>query len=273
VADGHPYGRLPQGTDEGVRAIDRASLVEYHREGFRPDEAHLAIVGDFDEEAIVALLEGRFGRLPRPETAREPRAALSTERRERTIVETRPEKAQAKILYGGPGWTATDPDRLAGVAMNHILGGSSIRSRLGDEIRDKAGLAYSVYSRNWERSVGGFFSVHMGTRPENVRRSVDAIRAELARIAEGVTETELGDARDYLTGSFPLRFTTYGQIARFRARASFYGWPDDYLLTFVDRVRALTTEDVKRVAERIFGSSGVLAVAGPVGEDLTPTGA
>jgi zinc protease len=151
-----------------------------------------------------------------------------------------------------------------------VLGASSLRSRLGDEIRDNQGLAYTVSSRNYERSAGGFFVVHMGTRPENVQRSVAAIKKELAKITDGPTDKELADAKEYLTGSFPLHLTTYGRLARFWARASFYGWPADYLDTYPGRVRALAPEDLARAARRLAPSARVLSVAGPVDANLAP---
>ncbi len=271
VAQGHPYDRLPHGTREGLESIDRDALVRFHAQAYRPDRAHLAIVGDFDRAAIDRVL-ARFGQLPIPDEEREEIPALDVTFVERTLVNTREDKAQVKIVFGGPGFSATDPDRLAGIAMNHVLGGSAIRSRLGDEIRDKRGLAYSVSSRNYERSSGGFFFAHMGTRPENVKPAVESIRSELNRITEGVTEQELSEAQAYLTGSFPLRFTTYGRLARFWARASFYDWPQDYLDTYVDRVRALTGSDLRRAAERLVGAAGTLAVAGAVNRDLEPIG-
>jgi len=272
VADGHAYAKLPHGTREGLDALRPGDLRAFHAGSYRPDRAFLAVVGDFDEGRVLRFLEERLGTLPNPpgEAAELPPLPAVTE--PRVLVRTRPEKTQAKIYLGGPGLSAGDPDRLAAIAANHVLGGSSIRSRLGDEIRDKRGLAYSVYSRNFERSNGGFFVVHMGTRPENVQGAVEAIREELARIAQGVTGQELDDARAYLTGSFPLRFTTYGKLARFWTRSAFYGWPEDYLETYVPRIRALEAADLRRAAERLVAGARVLAVAGPVGEDLRPVG-
>jgi zinc protease len=270
VARGHPYGHLPHGTEEGVAAVTDDEVRAFHARTYRPDRAQLAIVGDFDEDATRRRLQERFGTLPRPDGTGETTPEFPSARMERSLVDTRPEKGQVKILYGGPGFCATDPDRLAGIAMNQILGGSAIRSRLGTEIRDNRGLAYSVYSRNYERSGGGFFTVHVGTRPENAREAVEAIRAELARVAEGVADEELRDAQDYLTGSFPLRFTTYSRLARFWTLSAYYRWPEDYLDTYADRVRALTPVDLKRAAERLVSSTGVLAVAGPVDERLEP---
>jgi zinc protease len=269
VAQSHPYANLPHGTREGLSAIETDDLRAFHREAFRADGAHMTIVGDFDEAEVERLLAERFGRLTAGGSVREPVATLPPTA-ELSLVSTRPDKSQAKICLGGAGLGASDPDRFAGLAMNHVLGASSIRSRLGDEIRDNRGLAYSVSSRIYERSVGGFFLVHMGTRPENVRPSVDAIRGELTKIANGVTETELEDAQEYLTGSFPLRFTTYGRLARFWARASFYGWPGDYLATYVDRIRALTVGDLTRVAGRLVPNARVLSVAGPIDAELAP---
>jgi zinc protease len=272
AAGPHPYANLPHGTKEGTRAVQPPDLGAFHRRTYRPDRAHVALVGDFDEDAVLRLLHERFGRLPNPPEPAEDIPALPVANEDRVVVRTRPEKGQARIFLGGHGLSADDPDRFGAIVANHILGSSSIRSRLGDEIRDRLGLAYSVYSRNYERSRGGFFQVHVGTRPENVRRAVESVRAELAKITEGVTASELEDARDHLTGSFPLRLTTYGKLARFWARASFYGWPDDYLDTYVPRMRALGAPDVKRAAARLVGGARVLAVAGPVGEDLEPLG-
>jgi zinc protease len=253
-----------------VAAVTRDELRALAREVLRPDHAHLAIVGDFDDDALEPVL-ARFGALPCPQAPRETWPDLPLVRVERTVVATRTDKGQAKIWWGGPGLASNDPDRFAAIAFNHVLGGSAIRSRLGDAIRDKQGLAYSVWSRNYERRQGGFFIVSMGTRPENVRRAVDSIRAEVTRMADGgPTPAELDDARDYLTGSFPLRFTTYGRLASFWARSSFHGWPDNYLATYPDRIRALTADDLKRAGQRLAGAAGTLAVAGPVGEDLAP---
>jgi zinc protease len=270
AAGPHPYANLPHGTREGTRAVQPADLGAFHRRTYRPDRAHLAVVGDFDEEAVLRVLRDRFGRLPNPPEPAEDIPALPAAGEDRVVVKSRPEKGQARIFLGGPGLSANDPDRFGAIVANHVLGSSSIRSRLGDEIRDRLGLAYSVFSRNYERSRGGFFQVHVGTRPENVRRAVEAIRAELARITQGVTASELQDARDHLTGSFPLRFTTYGKLARIWARASFYGWPDDYLDTYVPRLRALEASDVRRAATRLVAGARVLAVAGPVDQDLEP---
>jgi zinc protease len=177
-------------------------------------------------------------------------------------------KGQVKIVIGGSGLSAIDPDRHAAIAWNHVLGASSIRSRLGDEIRDRQGLAYSVSSRLLERKAGGFFLAHMGTRPENAPRAIEAIRRELARAAAEIRVDELEDAKSYLTGSFPLRFTTYGRLARFWSRSSFYNWPDNYLDTYIDQVNALTLSDLARAAARIVPFARVLCACGPVPEDL-----
>jgi zinc protease len=270
VARNHPYGRLPHGTRAGIDSVDVSDLRRFFELNYRAETSHVAVVGDFDDVATERLLRSRFGAkrnsAERP-AAVPPLAPLPAEGR---LVRTRADKSQAKIYLGGTGYGANDADRLAAITMNQILGGSSIRSRLGDEIRDKRGLAYAVSSRNYERSRGGFFFVYMGTRPENVKEAVAAIQGELAAITRGVTPAELDDARNYLTGSFPLRFTTYGRLSRFWARSSFYGWPDDYLATYVDRVRELGLDDIRSSAQRIVANARFLAVAGPVDESLTP---
>lgn len=268
VAEGHPYAKLPHGRREGLDAIRAEDLrAQFHR-SFRPERGHLALVGDFDEAAMQSFLELRFGRLPNVGETPAPTPPLSPTTKDRLVTRSRPEKGQVKIFLGGTGLAARDPDRHAAVAWNHVLGASSIRSRLGDEIRDHQGLAYSVYSRILERKTGGFFLVHVGTRAENATRAVASIRAELARAKAGVTDAELADAKSYLTGSFPLRFTTYGRLARFWSRASFFEWPENYLETYVHDVNALTTADLSRAASRLVPGARVLAACGPVPDDL-----
>lgn len=269
VAGHHPYGNLPHGTLAGVKSLTLDDVRAFASEAFRPDLGHLALVGDFDEAELRPVLE-RLGALRLPDRDPHLTAEMRSDRVDVTQVATR-DKAQAKIAWGGPGFSTADPDRLAGIVFNHVLGGSAIRSRLGDTIRDEQGLAYTVWSRNYERTRGGFFLVSMGTRPENVRQALSSIREQVTKLAEeGPTEAELQDAKDYLTGSFPLRFTTYGRLSRFWTRSSVYGWPDDYLQTYADRVRALTLDDVKRAGQRLAGAAGALAVAGAVKQDLTP---
>jgi zinc protease len=268
IALDHPYGKLPHGRRAGIDAVTPHDLRAGYELAFRPDRGHLAIVGDFDEQAILPLLERRFGTLPNGKNAPAPVPPLAPTQESRSVLRRFLEKGQVKIIVGGSGLSAKDPDRHSVIAWNHVLGSSSIRSRLGDEIRDRMGLAYSVSSRVLERKAGGFFLVHMGTRPENARRAIEAIRFELNRAAQGVGEEELNDAKSYLTGSFPLRFTTYGRLARFWSRSSFYEWPDNYLDTYVERVDALTREDLSRAAARIVPFARVLCACGPLPANL-----
>ncbi|HET9888610.1 MAG TPA: pitrilysin family protein, partial [bacterium] len=268
IALDHPYAKLPHGRRAGIDAVTTQDLRAGYERAFRPDRGHLAIVGDFDEQVILPLLERRFATLPNGKDAPAPVPPLAPTRESRSVLRRFLEKGQVKIIVGGSGLSAKDPDRHSVIAWNHVLGSSSIRSRLGDEIRDRMGLAYSVSSRVMERKAGGFFLVHMGTRPENARRAIEAIRFELNRAAQGVGEEELNDAKSYLTGSFPLRFTTYGRLARFWSRSSFYEWPDNYLDTYVARVNALTRGDLSRAASRIVPFARVLCACGPLPANL-----
>ncbi|MDP6801796.1 MAG: pitrilysin family protein [Gemmatimonadota bacterium] len=273
VAGDHPFSRLPHGTKTGVEAVTPEDLRAFFAAHYRPDGAHLALVGDFDPERMERALAREFGSIALPDSPRESLPPFRPSDAARTWVESRPEKGQAKIYLGGKGFGVNDPDRFAGVTLNLILGGSAIRSRLGDTIRDDRGLAYTVYSRNYECSSGGFFTVCLGTRPENVLAAVEAVREQLDRlVSDGVTDTELEDAQSFLTGSFPLLFTTYGRLSRFWAMSSVNEWPEDYLGEYRGRIRALTKADLERVAKRLARGAKVLAVAGPVDEGLAPVG-
>ncbi|MFN3525146.1 MAG: M16 family metallopeptidase, partial [Paracoccus sp. (in: a-proteobacteria)] len=159
---------------------------------------------------------------------------------------------QTVVSFAGPGIAIDDPDYFAAFVANHILGGGGFSSRLMAEIREKRGLTYGVgtglatgiYGQTWQ---GGMASAN-GT----VAEAVDLIRAEWARMAEGVTEGELNDAKTYLTGEYPLRFDGNGRIASIMAGMQLIGLPVDYIDTRNDRVEAVTAEDVARVAGELL---------------------
>jgi zinc protease len=133
--------------------------------------------------------------------------------------------------------------------MNYILGGGGLSSRLADAIRNKRGLAYSVYSRFSARRYVGTFRVSMQTKNESAQEAIRIVKEEIRRIREqGVTEKELQEAKDYLTGSFPLRLDTNRRVARFLAQVEFLGLGLDYVERYPGLIRQVSREDIIRVA-------------------------
>jgi zinc protease len=162
---------------------------------------------------------------------------------------------------GHEGVTRGNPDYYAIQVMNNILGGGGFSSRVMESIRNQRGLAYSVYTHfNADKSHGSFAFV-MQTQNESARESLRIAREEIERIRrELVSEQELSDAKDYLTGSFPLRLDTNRKVASFLAQVEFFELGLNYPDRYPDYIRAVKREDVLRVAERYLRPERLITV-------------
>ena len=175
---------------------------------------------------------------------------------------------QSIIQFGLPGIKRDDPDFIPAFVMNYVLGGGGFGSRLMEEVREKRGLSYSVWSDLYPLEQGGLIIGGAATRNEKTAETIDIIRQEIARLAaEGPTEQELADVKTFLTGSYALRFTSGRKTA-----AQLLGLQEQQLgIDYVEKrnglVNAVTLADVKRVAERLLKDKPLLfTVTGrPVG--------
>ncbi|MEL6873805.1 MAG: insulinase family protein, partial [Pseudomonadota bacterium] len=146
-----------------------------------------------------------------------------------------------------------DDDFIPAFVMNHILGGGGFASRLMEEVREKRGLAYSVYSYLQPYDHAAIFAGGVATQNEKIKESLDVIRGELKRMAEeGPSEEELKNSKSYLTGSYALRFDTNSKIAQQLLGIQLDNLPISYVDERNKLVEAVTIEDVKRVAKRII---------------------
>lgn len=252
----HPYGRPVKGTLDSVARITADDLRAYRERVFARDTLKIAVVGDIDAERLAPLLDEVFG--PLTQQARldpVPEAALPdgdlTE-----IVEM--EIPQTIIRFGGPGLKRDDADFMAAFVVNHILGGGAFSSRLYQEVREKRGLSYSVYSYLYPLKHSALFVGGAATRNDRAAESLDIIRAELARMAtEGPSEEELDKAKRYLKGSYPLRFDTSSKIARQLVEIQRDGLGIDYINIRNDLIDAVGIEDARRAARRLLGEGGL----------------
>ncbi len=257
-----PYGHLLDGTPESVRALTRDDVVAFHRERMAPEHTICAIVGDvptdkMKEEAERLLGPWRgTGELPSPKPAVPPPA--------KSIVVDRP-VTQANIVLGQIGIARRNPDYFPVLLMNYVLGGGGFNSRLMQTIRTKGGLAYSVSSHFEANDLPGPFSVVLQTKVESTAEAIRLVRAEIERLhAEGATEEELQMAKDYLTGSFPLRLDSTGKLAGFLVQVEYFGLGDDYIERYPEYVRAVTVEDVRAAARKyLHPDTLVQVVIGP----------
>ncbi|WP_181705941.1 M16 family metallopeptidase [Chthonobacter rhizosphaerae] len=257
----HPYGRPPQGTEESVASITRDDLLAWHKAHIAKDNLVIGVVGDITAEELKPLLDRTFGGLP--DTATQAPVADVVPRTGQRLTATLA-NPQTIIRFGAQGVTRDDPDFMAAYVVNHILGGGSFTSRLYEEVREKRGLAYSVWSAIATYDRAGVFLAGTSTRADQAPATVELMTEEIRRMAEeGPTEKELADAKTYLTGNYALRFDSSGKISQQLVGLQLDNLPIDYFTNRNALVEAVTLEDVKRAAKRILGSPLTVITVGP----------
>jgi zinc protease len=234
------------GALESVAAIDADDLEAARERLLNLDTAAIGVSGDISAEALGPALDRLLEGLPRtPATER-----AETEAQAEGGVTVVPFDApQSTVLFGHAGPERDHPDFIPAYVMNYILGGGGFSSRLTEEVREKRGLAYSTYSYLAPLDRAGVWLGGVGTANERVAESLEVIREEWRRMAEeGVSEAELETAKRYLTGAYPLRFDSNGDIARILVGLQQESLGRDYPDIRNDLIEAVTTEDVARVA-------------------------
>jgi zinc protease len=256
---GHPYGRRGAGTLDSVAAITREDLKALHGRIFARDSLKVAVVGDITAAELGPLLDRIFGDLPaKGDLAPVPDAVIAGTGERRVVPLDVP---QAIISFGLPGLKREDPDFIPAFVLNHVLGGGGFSSRLYQEVREKRGLAYSVSSGLAALDATGLVTGGTSTRNDRAAESLAVITGELQRIgAEGPTALELEQAKRYLIGSWALRFETSTQIASNLIRIQLDGLQPDYLDQRNALIEAVTLDDARRVAQRLFADPKMLVV-------------
>jgi zinc protease len=257
----HPYGRESKGTLESVPRITAADLREYVRRVFARNELKVSIVGDVDAKTAGMLIDRAFGALPAKNDLKPIANATPTGLGKRIVINV--DVPQAVVTFGGQGIARQDPEFMAAYIVNHILGGGSFSSRLYREVREKRGLAYGVSdSLVWFRRA----AVMLGGTATRADRTADAlavIEQEVKRMAEeGPTPEELAAAKSFLKGSYALSLDTSGKIAAQLTQIQIDDLGIDYVQRRSALIDAVTIEDAKRVAKRLYGGGLLVTVAG-----------
>ena len=255
---GQPYGRPVRGTLESVAGIDTADLRAFVSSRLAKDNLTVGVAGDVTAEELGELLDLAFGDLPATSTP----GTLATiaPRGGETIFERR-DVPQSQVVFGEAGLARDDPDYYAAYVVNHILGGGGFTSLLTEEVREKRGLAYSVYSYLYPLDHAPIWLGGLGTSNRSVEEALRLVRQEIERVARGeISQERLDDAKTYLTGSFPLRLTSNDQIAQTLVGMQV----DDLGIDYLDRrnayIEAVTLEDARRVAQRLYHPDDLLMV-------------
>lgn len=268
---GHPYANPTKGTLESVPEITPEDLRQFAANTIARDNLKIAVVGDITAEELKKALDDVFGSLP--EKAKlTPVSEVNWPAGERLkIVEMA--NPQSVAQFGFQGLKRNDPDFIPAYTLNYIIGGGGFASKLMEEVREKRGLAYSVYTYLYPLDHTGIFAGGVATENKEVGQSLSVIKAELERIArEGPTEEELRNAKDYLIGSFALRFDTSTKIAAQLLAIQLDNLGIDYIEKRNDLIEAVTMEDMKRVAKRMLGANNLIVTVVGQPEGLSNIG-
>jgi zinc protease len=263
VFPGHPYAVPVEGTKESVGRLTRDDVVRFYGERARPDTTIVAVVGAVTVDEARREVVARLGGWPRPATPATtvPFAGPGPAPRAESITR---ELSQATVVFGRQAINQRDPDYFPLTVASYILGGGST-SRLYTRVRDEGGLAYDVRSHLGPGKYGASFVVSTQTRAKEAAKATAMIESELARMRkEPVSDRELGIAKDYLIGSFPLRLDTSSKTADFIVGVEELGLGLDYADRYRAAIGRVTVADVQRVADKYFDPAGFnRVVVGP----------
>jgi zinc protease len=257
----HPYGRPASGTLDSVPTITVADLKDYTHRVIAKNTLKIAVVGDIDPGTLGKLLDLTFGDLP---------ARASLVPVPDVVVAKPPQRAfvpldvpQTVISFGGPGIMRHDPNFMAAYVVDQILGGSGLSSRLYREVRENRGLAYSIYGALAWMEHSALFIGNTGTRADRAGETVNAIEQEVRRIAEeGPTQEELDQAKSYLKGSQMLQLDTSAKLAQALLQYQLDRMPIDYIEKRNALIDAVTLDDAKKAAQRLWGQGLLTVVVG-----------
>lgn len=246
----HPYGSSGDGTIQTVTALTRDDVVAAHKAALARDRVFVAASGDITPEELGVLLDRLLGDLPAT-GAPLPGAAPWLLPPGVTVVDF--PTPQSTVFFGQKGIPRDDPDFFPAFILNEVIGGGRFTARLMTEVREKRGLTYGIgtYIVNMDQAdmILGQFSASN----DKVAEAIEVVRSEWGRIvSEGVAADELEATKTYLTGSFPLRFDGNGPIASILVGMQMDGMPLDYITTRNAKIEAVTMDDIRRVAARLF---------------------
>ncbi len=247
----HPYGRPVNGTLETMPGITVEDLRGFVAERLARNSLYVAVVGDIKAGELAHLLDHTF--LDLPDEAAPFTLPEVTPRATGEVIVIEREVPQSVVAFGHGGIKRDDHDFYAAYIANYVLGGGGFASRLYEEVREKRGLAYSVYSYLSPLDHAGLILGGVATANVRVAESLEVIREEWARMgASGPSAEELKNAKTYLTGSYPLRFSSTAGIAGMLLAIQLEDLGIDYVNLRNDLIEAVDMEDVRRASAELY---------------------
>src|SRR6204780_3627105 len=253
----HPYGQPADGTLETPARIERADLIKAGKRGIARDQLLIAVVGAIEEKEAAALVDKAFADLPAKSDLKPiPGAAFAGLG---AIDRIDLDVPQSTIRFGRPALKRDDPDFIPSVVAAHVLGGSgSMTSRLFREVREKRGLAYTVFGTFYSLEQGAYFYGGTTTKNERARESFDVASAEIRDVAlNGLNEDELEKGKTYLIASYPLRLAPSPQVASQLIHIQLEGRAPGWLVEHNREMEGVTMESVRPGSTLAFGDGSL----------------
>lgn len=256
----HPYGHAVSGDADAVAHIGRNDIKTFAQTHWVRNGLRIAVSGDADAETLKVLIGSAFGKL----ASRWPPALPPVKRMGAPGVHVIPMPVpQPTAIFAVPGLLRSDRDFIPGYVANYILGGGGFSSRLMQEVREKRGLTYGITTAMESYRKAGIVVGQVATKAGGMRQTIDVVRATMKDfVAGGPTDKELSDAKTYLTGSFPMAFSSNVGIASQLNSFQRAGLPIGYVEKRNALINAVTVDDVKRVAARLFSPAKLTIVIG-----------
>ncbi|MDR0996984.1 MAG: insulinase family protein [Zoogloeaceae bacterium] len=260
----HPYGR--QATPESLVTLKAKAAQAFWQQHYTAQNATLTLVGPLSEDDARALAARLCAAMPQGAKVALPAQPQVGQGKTVVIAHS---AAQAHLILGMPTIPKGDPDFFALLVGNYTLGGGGFASRLMQEVREKAGLAYGVYSAFIPLRETGPFEIALATRKDQAGEALKIVRHVLdGFLQNGPTEAELAAAKAYLTGSFPLNLDSNKKWLAQAAAIGFYGLPADYLDTWTTKVQAVSLKDIRAAfARRVDPARLVTVIVGGTNEE------
>jgi zinc protease len=256
----YPYARSSRGTKEGIQSIEKKDLESFVK-NLSTENLIISASGDIEREDFKKLITPLLKNLPdhSSPTPSLQKAVFENKDQLKVIPLSTP---QTTFIYGLKGITRQDPDFIASYIMNHILGGGGFSSRLTQTIREKHGLSYGIdtsleYGRYGEMWIG-----QMATRNDKAKQALSLLKEEIDRIINSpLSEEELNNAKQYLLGSYALRLDSNGKLVNWLTGLQRDQLPIDYFDKRVSLLKAVTVQDIQRVAKRLLDPKKLTVIA------------
>jgi len=260
VYGSHPYGRQSFGTVASLKKITRDDIEKFYKETFLANTSILAVVGDFDAKEMLAKVKSIFSgwvkKTPKAVKIEKPVAFKGR----KVFILNKSDATQTQVRIGNIGVERKNPDYFAITVANTILGGG-FTSRLTEEIRVRRSLTYGVSSSFSSNLEGGTYLISTFTKNPTTREIIDVALNEIKKFRDGgATQQELLKAQNYIAGGFSRSLQAPEALAAQISDVEFYQFPGDYLETYIQKVKAVTLDDVKRVANKYFPYDDIIAV-------------